>query len=155
MYQLYNTAEFEANYTYTGTDLGVTRTGSGTRFRLWAPAAKSVSVNIYRSGTPAMDDRLLQIQMQPSIQGTWTAEYPQDLAGCYYTYLVDGIREACDPYARSTGVNGLRAMILDMEATNPAGWDADADPNAGKSITDACLGWEKSERLILDAADML
>ncbi|MCR4755492.1 MAG: 3-deoxy-7-phosphoheptulonate synthase [Lachnospiraceae bacterium] len=25
----------------------------------------------------------------------------------------------------------------------------------GKSITDACLGWEKSERLILDIADML
>lgn len=25
----------------------------------------------------------------------------------------------------------------------------------GKSITDACLGWEKSERLILDLADML
>ena len=25
----------------------------------------------------------------------------------------------------------------------------------GKSITDPCLGWEKSERLILDLADML
>ena len=25
----------------------------------------------------------------------------------------------------------------------------------GKSITDACLGWEKSERLVLDIADML
>ena len=25
----------------------------------------------------------------------------------------------------------------------------------GKSITDACLGWEKSEKLILDLADML
>ena len=25
----------------------------------------------------------------------------------------------------------------------------------GKSITDPCLGWEKSERLILDIADLL
>ena len=25
----------------------------------------------------------------------------------------------------------------------------------GKSITDPCLGWEKSERLILDIADVL
>lgn len=25
----------------------------------------------------------------------------------------------------------------------------------GQSITDPCLGWEKSERLILDIADML
>jgi 3-deoxy-7-phosphoheptulonate synthase len=25
----------------------------------------------------------------------------------------------------------------------------------GKSITDPCLGWEKTERLILDIADLL
>ena len=25
----------------------------------------------------------------------------------------------------------------------------------GKSITDPCLGWEKTERLILDIADMI
>ena len=25
----------------------------------------------------------------------------------------------------------------------------------GKSITDACLGWEKSERLIYETADLL
>ena len=25
----------------------------------------------------------------------------------------------------------------------------------GKSITDACLGWEKSEKLVLDMAEML
>ena len=25
----------------------------------------------------------------------------------------------------------------------------------GKSITDACLGWDKSQRLILDLAEML
>ena len=25
----------------------------------------------------------------------------------------------------------------------------------GKSITDPCLGWDKSERLILDIADLL
>ena len=25
----------------------------------------------------------------------------------------------------------------------------------GKSITDACIGWEKTERLVLDIADMM
>ena len=25
----------------------------------------------------------------------------------------------------------------------------------GKSITDACLGWEKSEKLVLELADLL
>ena len=52
---------------------------------------------------------------------------------------MDGSREACDPYARSTGVNGRRAMILDMAATDPVGWDTDTDPNAGKGITDAVI----------------
>ena len=42
--------------------------------------------------------------------------------GVYYTYSfsVDGKEnEACDPYARTTGVNGQRAMILVKEATVP------------------------------------
>jgi len=139
MYQLYNTPEFEHLYTYTGTDLGVSCADGVTRFRLWAPTAESVAVNIYRSGTPGTNDLLQQIPMVRDVQGTWTAGSAEDLLGRYYTYLVDGTREACDPYARSTGVNGQRAMILDLEATNPAGWDTDADPNAGKSVTDAVL----------------
>ena len=51
-----------------------------------------------------------------------------DLNGTYYTYnvYVDGTEiEACDPYARTTGVNGNRAMVINLDATNPEGWAAD------------------------------
>ena len=139
MYQRYNTPEFEAKYTYTGNDLGSSLEDGKTRIRLWAPTAKTVLVQIYRGGTPGAEDLLFQIPMAPDVQGTWFAEFYQDLTGCYYTYLVDGSREACDPYAKSTGINGQRAMILDMAATDPAGWDQDTDPNAGKNITDAVI----------------
>ncbi len=142
MTELYSTEEFERKYTYSGTDLGARWTKERTAFRLWAPTAKSVKVNLYSSGNPGAEDRMAQIEMKPAVAGTWTAEADGDLHGVYYTYTVEleeGVREACDPYARTTGVNGQRAMILDLRSTDPEGWAEDRDPNGGKSITDAVI----------------
>lgn len=141
MYEQYSSQEFEEKYTYSGS-LGTFWTPEKTAFRLWAPTAEAVSICLYRSGDPGADDLLAQLRMQPDVCGTWAAERFGNLNGIYYTYLitVDGqTREVCDPYAKAAGVNGCRAMILDMESVNPPQWDADADPHAGKSITDAVL----------------
>ena len=46
--------------------------------------------------------------------------------GTYYTYEVTvggKTNTAVDPYAKAVGVNGDRAMVIDMSATNPPGWD--------------------------------
>ena len=140
--ELYSTEEFERKYTYSGSDLGARWTREKTRFRLWAPTAKSVKVNLYKSGNPGVEDRIRQIDMKPAVAGTWTAEVPGDQNGIYYTFTVEleeGIREACDPYARTTGVNGHRAMIIDLASTDPDGWAEDKNPNAGKNITDAVI----------------
>ena len=142
MTELYSTEEFERKYTYSGSDLGARWTREKTSFRLWAPTAKSVTINLYKSGNPGVEDRIRQIVMQPAVAGTWTAVAEGDLHGIYYTYTVEleeGIREACDPYARATGVNGHRAMILDLRSTDPRGWESDRNPNAGRSITDAVI----------------
>lgn len=142
MNEVYSSPAFEAANTYSGHDLGAVWTPQKTHFRLWAPTAEEVTVNLYRSGTPGTDDLLGQLHMKPDVNGTWVAERVGDLNGVYYTYLVlvDGhIQEACDPYAVTTGVNGRRAMVLDLESTNPRGWDTDTDPNAGISVTDAFL----------------
>jgi pullulanase len=58
MYELYATPDFEAQYTYTGQDLGVVWTPLKTAFRIWAPTAEDVTVNLYRSGNPDADDLL-------------------------------------------------------------------------------------------------
>ena len=142
MPNIYSTESFEAQYTYTGNDLGATWTAEKTSFRLWAPTAVSVKINLYKSGTPGTDDLIEQITMTPDVNGTWVAEKAGDLNGVYYTYLVEvngTINEACDPYARTTGVNGLRAMIIDLDSTDPEGWEKDTDPHAGKNITDAVI----------------
>ena len=142
MTELYSTEEFERKYTYAGSDLGARWTKEKTSFRLWAPTAKSVKVNLYRSGTPGVEDRIDQIEMKSAVAGTWAAEVKGDLNGVYYTFTVEleeGVREACDPYARTTGVNGQRAMVIDLRSTDPEGWDKDRDPNAGRHITDAII----------------
>ena len=138
----YSSAEFEAEFTYEGDDLGATWTAEGTSFRLWAPTATDVRVNLYTTGNPDANDLFEQIQMEPDVNGTWIAAKAGDLNGVYYTYevTVDGeTRIACDPYARTTGVNGQRAMVIDLDSTDPAGWDADVDPHYDDSIVDAII----------------
>ena len=138
----YSSAEFEAEFTYEGDDLGATWTAEKTSFRLWAPTATAVRINLYESGTPGTKDLLEQIEMTPDVNGTWIAVKEGDLNGVYYTYsvTVDGTtNEACDPYARTTGVNGQRAMVIDLDSTNPEGWDTDTDPHYDDAIVDAII----------------
>lgn len=142
MPNIYSTESFEEEYTYTGTDLGATWSSDKTSFRVWAPTAEAVKVNLYVSGTEGTDDLLEEIPMQADVNGTWIAEKEGDANGIYYTYTVtiNGEEtEACDPYARTTGVNGKRAMIIDLASTNPQGWESDANPHAGENITDAVI----------------
>ncbi|MBP3674077.1 MAG: type I pullulanase [Oscillospiraceae bacterium] len=142
MSDVFSTPEFESAYTYDGCDLGAAWSSEKTIFRVWAPTAEAVWVNLYKRGTPGIDDLLETVPMRADVKGTWTAEKSGDLHGIYYTYLVNvngGKVEACDPYARTTGVNGKRAMIIDLSSTNPKGWEADCNPNPLQSITDAVL----------------
>lgn len=139
---IYSTEEFEEAYTYTGDDLGAVWSKESTTFRVWAPTAEEVTLNLYESGTPNADDLIEEIPMTADANGTWVATKEGDLNGTYYTYtaLLDGARqEACDPYARTTGVNGKRAMVIDLDSTNPEGWEKDSNPHAGESINDAII----------------
>lgn len=136
----YDTLEFEENYTYPGRDLGAFWSESKTVFRVWAPTAQDVALLLYREGRGG--EPLARQQLHPDVKGTWIAQRVGNLKGLYYTYLVtvDGQpKEACDPYARAVGVNGERAMVLDLASTDPEGWEEDHDPFTGKGITDAVL----------------
>ena len=142
MPNVYSSDGFESEYTYTGDDLGAVWTADKTTFRVWAPTAKEVAVNLYRTGDPDAEDLIETIDMILAENGTWVAEKAGDLNGTYYTYSVTvgtGTNEACDPYARATGVNGKRAMVIDLDSTDPAGWENDHDPNGELNITDVVL----------------
>ena len=139
---IYSTKEFEDKYTYEGDDLGATYSKDKTTFKLWAPTAEQVFLNLYESGKSWEDDLKEKIEMKSDVNGTWTTCVNGDLAGTYYTYtaVLDGLNvEACDPYARTTGVNGKRAMVVDLDETNPEGWSDDKNPHAGEPINDAVI----------------
>ena len=140
---IYSTEEFESAYTYEGDDLGATWTKEATSFRLWAPTASAVSVNLYASGTEGTDDLIESVEMTADVNGTWIATVDGDQNGVYYTYSVTRkgeTVEACDPYARTTGVNGNRAMVVDLDSTDPAGWENDTYVTV-ENYTDAVI-WE-------------
>lgn len=142
MPSLYSSDAFEQEFTYTGDDLGATWTSSKTTFKVWAPTADSVKVNLYTSGTEGADDLIETLSMKKGEKGVWSVQKAGDLNGVYYTYSVDvdgTTAEACDPYARTTGVNGNRAMVINLNATNPAGWSTDRGPNAGMTYTDSII----------------
>lgn len=138
----YSTEDFEQQYTYEGNDLGAAWTKAETTFKVWAPTAEKVMVNLYTSGDETQHDLIETVEMSPMGNGVWGVKKSGDLNGTYYTYSViinSEIMEACDPYAKTTGVNGKRAMVLDMDSTDPEGWNKDKNPNAGKNITESVI----------------
>jgi len=144
MPNIYSTKEFEDAYTYDGDDLGLTYTDIKSTFKVWAPTAEKVVLNVYTSGTKGTDDKIGSYEMTYGEKGVWTYELTGDWNGKYYTYSVsvnNETNEVCDPYARTTGVNGDRAMILDLDSTDPDGWAEDKNkmPNNGMSYTDAII----------------
>lgn len=130
---------FDEEAAYSGDDLGATYTKEKTSFRIWAPTALAVSLNLYAQGDG--DNLLETIPMTADAAGTWICEKKGNLNGIYYTYsvqLANQVNEVADLYARSTGVNGNRGEILDLAATNPEGFEHDVRP-AFNNATDAVI----------------
>ena len=137
---VYASDKFEADFTYDGNDLGANWTKKSTTFKVWAPTAEDVQIALYATGHE--DDLIRKVPMTCGEKGVWSANVKGNLNGTYYTYLVSvggKINEACDPYARTTGVNGRRTMVIDLASTNPRCWNKDENPNKLKSYTDAVL----------------
>ncbi len=122
----FSSDSFEANYTYAGDDLGAVYTTEKTNFRVWAPTASEVMLNLYEKGDG--NCLLESYPMTADEAGSWVYELAGNQNGVYYTYsvTVDGVtKEAVDPYAKAVGVNGNRGMIIDLDSTDPEGWDKD------------------------------
>ncbi|MBN2268522.1 MAG: type I pullulanase [Acholeplasmataceae bacterium] len=144
---LYDTPMFEQAYTYEGT-LGVSFENNQTVFRLWAPLSEKITLNLYEQGHPDYnalgeaneEDTPYETHELTAIEnGAWEIKIDGNLHGKYYTFSVtnDGTTyEVTDPYAYSTGANGLRGMIVDFNLVNPENWTYDDRPNTIENLTD-------------------
>ena len=121
---IFDCDEFVENYTYDGDDLGAVLNGDSTTFKVWAPTASKVVLNLFTAGNDC--EAFATVEMVQGDRGVW--QYTQENCGhgTYYTYTVtttSGIQEATDPYARAAGVNGNRSMVVDLSLTDPENWD--------------------------------
>lgn len=127
--ETFDSEQFNEQYTYTGNDLGAVYSKERTIFKVWAPTAEVVSLNLYTAGSEEEGGRLLLCtQMQQAGRGIYETTVEGDLHGVYYTYTVstkEQTAETGDIYARAAGVNGIRSMVVDLERTNPSGWEND------------------------------
>lgn len=132
--------EYNSYPVYTGDDLGLTYSPEKSVFRLWAPTADKIELLFYHNGTG--DFPASSYEMTKGKNGTWDAVIYTDQKGKFYTFRanINGkwSDEVPDPYAKATGVNGKRAMVIDLQETNPAGWQNDKSPVL-KNPTDAII----------------
>ena len=131
---------FDSYPQYTGDDLGLHYSPGKSSFRIWAPTATKAQLLLYNNG---IDGTVTQtIDMQKSQSGTWVASVKKELKGTFYTFRVQvdnkWLQEVPDPYAKTVGVNGKRAMVVDLKETDPENWSADKSPLL-KNPTDAII----------------
>ncbi len=143
-------------YAYSGDDLGAVYTPSSTTFKVWAPTASKVQIKRYKTGSDSESGAAVieTKDMTKQSQGIWSVTIAGDLKNTYYTYLVTvngTTKETVDIYARSTGVNGMRGMVVDLDGTDPAGWTNDKRVNCDNQ-TDAII-WEAHVRDFSSSAD--
>ncbi|MEH6761001.1 MAG: type I pullulanase [Maribacter arcticus] len=102
-----------------------------TLFKLWSPTAEEVKLRLFKTGNASNSYETFSLISAKS--GIWQKEVTKDLDGIYYTYQVkiNGIwlEETPGIYAKAVGVNGNRAMVLDLNTTNPDKWEKDKGPH--------------------------
>ncbi len=118
-----------------------------TYFRVWAPISDAVTLNLYDTGTPAIDGGtdvpIQQIPMLSGVKGTFYYVADSNLHGTYYTYTVTNgnmVNEVVDPYAQGLGVNGVRGLVVDFDQVNTAiGFTPGDRPDNITNATDAII----------------
>ena len=93
MQHLYSSKEFEEAFTYAGNDLGAVWSETATRFRVWAPTATEVKLNLYPS--------CRVIPMTKAEKGTWVCTVCTDLP----QRQAAGLRSGCET-GKSGGQQG-------------------------------------------------
>lgn len=131
---------FEDYPVYEGYDLGLTYTAESSTFKVYSPAVDRMSLYIYADGHT--ESQLEKHLMRRSEKGVWEITLPGDYQRKYYNFQVRvggrTLDRVPDPYAKAVGLNGHRAMVLDLKTTDPEGWEKDLRPPL-KSFSDLVI----------------
>ena len=109
------TKEFDEKFAYDGDDLGPTYTKEYSSFKVWAPTASFVVLELEKDG----NYEYIPLKIQD--KGIWYGKIEGDYEGYSYIYVVKvngKINRALDPYAYSSTPNHNRSVIVDLNKTN-------------------------------------
>ena len=102
---------------------------SKTQFAFWSNAAEQMEVLIYDAADAAECET---VALTKADNDFWTATVKGDLAGKYYTVRSfqngEWGLESPGIFAKAVSINGQRAAIIDLNATDPEGWENDVRP---------------------------
>ncbi|MEY4135334.1 MAG: type I pullulanase [Saprospiraceae bacterium] len=126
----HNEMGFDQYPFYPGKDLGLTYRYDSSVFKVWSPPAEAMRLLVYAAGEGGNP---LQVhEMHMDTLGVWRVAVQGNLKRRFYAFQAKHSgkwsMEVPDPYARAVGVNGMRAMVLDLGETNPENWDFDRRP---------------------------
>ena len=100
-----------------------------TTFTFWSSVAEKMEVRLYNT-YDAAEFEVITLQEQEG--DFWTATIKGDQVGKFYTVCSyqNGKWEQESPgiFAKAVSVNGQKAAIIDMQTTNPEGWENDQRP---------------------------
>ena len=130
--------------TRKGSQLGVTYEKDATDFKLWAPAATYVKVNIYEAGAGNTSNAykigaytLEKWLINGEWNGIWTIKLIGDWGDLYYDYTITTTAaynkdsnqtqkyNIQDPYSVAVSEDGKYSYITDTSTISPEGWDSD------------------------------
>lgn len=134
-------SSYDSQNAYDGNDLGCTYTPQKTTFKVWTPEASSVVLCRYEKGDGGRS--IEEVPMTKGDKGVWSVTITGDIVNTYYTYkvTVNGeMNEAVDIYAKAAGVNGERAMVVDLDSTDPDNWDKNYQRE--KTLLSDIIVWE-------------
>jgi len=134
----------DAEWAYDGDDLGFTYSPAQTTFKLWSPVAAAATVHLYDNPYPVDGEPVDSHELVRSFDdpGVMEVTVPGDHKDRYYLYEMTVYGETYltpDLYSVALSSNSQRSQIIDLDETDPEGWDQDVWPSF--PVTDSVI-WE-------------
>ena len=109
--KIIRTPLFDSIYYYYKNDLGVEYTKDSTKFKIWSPIAKAITLELVdKKGNVSYREMVYKNR------GLWRHQEMGDVEGYKYRYIVsnNGKKKVClDPYARSSNANSEYNYVID------------------------------------------
>jgi len=121
------------------TDLGAVITPNGITFKLWAPTAIKVSLQLFELTDSAQQITSIEMQ-EDTATGIWHTQSSVDYLGKYYRYQLSAYHPrskeietftTTDPYSLNLSVNSEYSHIIDLSASEnlPNSWHQQKEVN--------------------------